>query len=182
MFKSAGRTTSSTLSILKGIFAMGLLSALMSMVGCDTQRIAELEEGVATEADVKARFGEPERVWEAAPGGPPGRVFEYSRQPAGYQNYMITIGPDGKMAALRQVLTPQNFAKVTPGMVMEDLRKLLGRPMRITPYELKGQTIYDWRYRDGPNASDAKVFSAVLDSALRVVSTSSAPDPDLGPK
>ena len=27
--------------------------------GCDVQKIAELEEGVSTEADVRARFGEP---------------------------------------------------------------------------------------------------------------------------
>ena len=45
---------------------MGLLSFVLGLVACDAQRIAELEEGVATEADVRARFGEPEKVWEAA--------------------------------------------------------------------------------------------------------------------
>ena len=162
---------------------MGLLSALMAMVGCDTQRIAELEEGVATEADVKARFGEPEKVWDTPPGAPEqGRIFEYNRQPAGYQNYMITIGPDGKMAALRQVLTPQNFAKVTPGMMMEDVRKSLGKPMKITPYELKAQTHYDWRYHDGPNKADSKIFTVVFSSDMKVVSTGSMRDPELDPK
>ena len=29
------------------------------LAACDVQHIAELEEGVATEADVRARFGEP---------------------------------------------------------------------------------------------------------------------------
>ena len=83
-----------------------------------SRAIKELEEGVATEADVRARFGEPEKIWDAPDGG---RTFEYNRQPAGYRNYMITIGTDGKMSALRQVLTPQNFAKVQPGMVMASL-------------------------------------------------------------
>ena len=46
--------------------AMGLISVLVGLVGCDPQRIAELEEGVATEADVRTRFGEPEKIWEAA--------------------------------------------------------------------------------------------------------------------
>ena len=101
----------------------------LCLAGCDPQRISELEEGVATEADVRARFGEPEAVWDA----PEGRVFEYNRQPQGQKNYMITIGTDGKMRALRQVLTPANFAKVTPGMPMEALRKLLGKPARRTP-------------------------------------------------
>lgn len=41
----------------RGWALMGLLSVLLGMAGCDPQRIAELEEGVATEADVRARFG-----------------------------------------------------------------------------------------------------------------------------
>ncbi len=61
---------------------MALLAALLALAGCDPQRISELEEGVATEADVRARFGEPEKVWDA-PGG--GRTFEYNRQPAGHK-------------------------------------------------------------------------------------------------
>ena len=39
------------------------------LAGCDPQRIRELEEGVSTEADVRARFGEPERVWDEPGGG-----------------------------------------------------------------------------------------------------------------
>ena len=162
---------------------MGFFTALTALWGCDTQRIAELEEGVATEADVRAKFGEPEKVWDTPPGAPvQGRIFEYNRQPMGHQNYMITIGPDGKMAALRQVLTPENFAKIMPGAMMEDVRKMLGKPMKITPYELKKQTHYDWRYRDGPNTSDSKVFTVVFSSDLRVVSTGSIRDPDLSPQ
>ncbi|MDB5931013.1 MAG: putative lipoprotein, partial [Polaromonas sp.] len=101
---------------------MGLLSMILGLAGCDQQRIDELEEGVATEADVRARFGEPEKIWDARdmaslpqPGAaaePGARTLEYNRQPQGSANYMITIGPDGKMSALRQVLSPQNFARV----------------------------------------------------------------------
>ena len=45
---------------------MSLLSVVLGLVGCDPQRIAELEEGVATETDVRARFGEPEKIWDSA--------------------------------------------------------------------------------------------------------------------
>jgi hypothetical protein len=152
---------------------MGVLSVLLGLVGCDPQRIKELEEGVSTEADVRARFGEPEKVWDG-PGG--ARVFEYNRQPAGQKNYMITIGTDGKMAALRQVLTPENFAKVQPGMMMEDVRKLLGKPAKVTPYELKKETAYDWRYLQPPNT--AMVFTTWFNPDLTVVRTTTAADPD----
>ena len=118
--------------MLKRIWIMGLMAALLALLACDNQRISELEEGMSSEADVRARFGEPEKIWDAPNGG---RTFEYNRQPAGHVNYMITIGTDGKMSALRQVLNKENFAKVQPGMMMEDVRKMLGKPMKVTPFE-----------------------------------------------
>ena len=160
---------------------VGLLALLLGLAGCDQQRIKELEEGVATEADVRARFGQPDNIWEAGdmaslpqPGAaaePGARTFEYNRQPAGTVNYMITIGQDGKMSALRQVLTPQNFAKVQPGMSMEQVRKMLGKPMKITAYELKQENHYDWRYLNPPNTP--MIFTAVMDPDLRVLRTMS---------
>ena len=159
-----------------GFKALVLASAsalLLALAGCDQQAIKELEEGVATEADVRARFGEPEKIWDAPDGG---RTFEYNRQPAGHRNYMITIGTDGKMSALRQVLTPQNFAKVQPGMMMEEVRKMLGKPARITPFERQGEVAYDWRYLESPNTH--MVFTVFFDRDYRVLRTDSVVDPE----
>ena len=171
---------------------MGVLAwmaGISGLVGCDQQRIQELEEGVATEADVRARFGEPEKIWFASdmaslpqPGAaaePGARTLEYNRQPAGSANYLITIGPDGKMTALRQVLTPQNFEHVLPGMPMEQVRKMLGKPMKVTPYALKRETHYDWRYLNRP--STAMIFTAVFDADLRVVRTMSVEEESANP-
>lgn len=150
-----------------------LLFLMICLAACDVQRIAELEEGVATEGDVRMKFGEPEKIWEGANGA---RIFEYNRQPEGARNYMITIGTDGKMSALRQVLTPANFANIQPGMAMEEVRRMLGKPMKITPFELQKTWHYDWRYIDGPNESDKKIFTVIFNSDLRVVSTASVVD------
>jgi len=152
---------------------MGMLAALLALAGCDNQAIKELEEGVSTEADVVARFGQPENVWDA-PEVAGGRVFEYNRQPAGQKNYMITIGADGKMRALRQVLTPENFAKVQPGMSMEALRKMLGKPAKVTPYPLKRETEWEWRWVQPPNSP--MVFIAVMNDDQRVLRSGSSPD------
>ena len=154
----------------------GLLAAVLLLTACDVKNISELEEGVSTEADVRERFGAPEAVWDGEDGI---QIYEYNRQPAGHVNYMITIGPDGRMAALRQVLTERNFAQVLPGMAMETVRRMLGKPMKITTYDLKQETHYDWRWRDGPNEGDAKVFTVIFSPDLRVVSTMSVRDPDL---
>ena len=151
--------------------------AALALVACDQQRISELEEGLSTEAEVRERFGVPDYIWDEGGGA---RTLEYNRQPAGERNYMITIGPDGKMSALRQVLTPQNFDKVLPGMSMEQVRKLLGKPMKITPYALKRETHYDWRYLNPPNT--AMIFTVVMDADYRVSATMSADEESVNPK
>jgi len=147
------------------------LGALLALVGCDPQRISELEEGVSTEADVRARFGQPENIWDGANGT---RIFEYNRQPAGQKNYMISIGTDGKMSALRQVLTPENFAKVQPGMGIETVRKMLGKPARVQPYPLKNETDWEWRWLQPPNT--AMLFSVTLSPDQYVLRSGSTPD------
>lgn len=146
------------------------------LAACDVQRISELEEGVSTEADVRQRFGAPEAVWDGPAGS---KVFEYNRQPAGHRNYQITMGADGKMLALRQVLTTENFARVQVGQMMEDVRRTLGRPKSVTNWPARKETEYEWRYLDGPNTSDSKVFTVVFDADMRVVRTASIRDPDL---
>jgi hypothetical protein len=151
--------------------AGGLL--LLALAACDPQRIRELEEGVATEADVRARFGEPERIWGTAAGE---RVLEYNRQPSGHQNYMITIGPNGRMTALRQVLNPRTFAQVQPGMPVDEVRRMLGKPRKVTPYALKQETAWDWRYLEPPNTS--MVFTVWVGPDQRVLRTTSSLDPE----
>jgi outer membrane protein assembly factor BamE (lipoprotein component of BamABCDE complex) len=164
-------------SILRRCVATaGFLWLCLALSGCDAQRISELEEGVSTEADVREKLGAPEAVWDGPDGA---QVYEYNRQPEGYQNYQVTIGPEGKMTALRQVLNERTFALVQPGMMMEEVRKLLGKPMKITTYDLKKETHYDWRWRNGPNESDSQVFTVVFNTDLKVVGTMSVRDPAL---
>lgn len=160
MHKSAMQPPDTTTGswLLRGkAAALGALAALALLVGCDAQRIEELEEGLATEQDVRARFGEPERVWPEADGA---RTLEYNRQPAGHRNYMITIGADGKMSALRQVLAPHHFAKVQPGMAQEQVRRLLGKPARQITYQLKQETEWEWNWIDPPTRE--MVFTVVF--------------------
>ena len=149
-----------------------VLAAVVGLPGCDQKRIAELEEGVATEADVRAKFGEPAAVYAEENGA---RTFEYPRQPEGQVNYMITIAADGKMSALRQVLKEASFVKVVPGMDKAQLRRLLGRPAKTQVYELKQQEVWDWHFRHENN--DNKLFSVTLDKNGLVLSTAIALDP-----
>jgi hypothetical protein len=154
------------------LLATVLAATTLLLGACDPQRIRELEEGVATEMDVRERFGVPENIWEA-PGG--GRILEYNRNPAGHQNYMITIGPDGRMSSLRQVLTPANFARVQPGMTMEEVRRMLGKPARQDRYAMKNEAAWSWRFLQGNNSM---LFTVWFDRDWRVARTETVTDPD----
>ncbi len=178
---------------LRALFAPLLVVGLAMLGGCaglalsSLGPLAPLQPGVANEADVRARLGEPGRVWPGTPASPGvssnvARVLEYSGQPFGHRTYMADIAPDGKLIALRQVLTPENFQTINAGMARDDVERQLGKPLAITHYSLKNETHYDWRYRDGFNWSDSRVFSVVFNADQRVVSTGSIRDPDLDPK
>jgi hypothetical protein len=146
--------------------------SLTQLTGCDVKKIEELEEGVATEADVRAKFGEPAATYLEENGS---KTYEYPRQPEGHRNYMITIGPDGKMSALKQVLKPDTFAKVQPGLDKVQVRRLLGRPAKTQIFALKkDEEIWDWNYLDG---QENKVFSATFDKDGFVMKTASINDP-----
>ena len=148
-----------------------LFAIVFVLAACDQQRIAKLEEGVATEADVRREFGEPKAVFNEADGS---RTFEYPRQPEGQTNYFITIGADGKMSALRQVLKPSEFAKVKPGMDKTEVRKLLGQPAKTQRFDLKpDEEHWDWRWLE---AQQAKLFSVTFDRDGKVVTSASTDD------
>jgi hypothetical protein len=141
-----------------------LLLAVWLLSGCDDKRIARLEEGVATEADVRAAMGQPERIWPEADGG---QTLEYNRQPQGHRNYMITVGPSGVMTSLLQVLTPERFALAQPGMTQEQVRRLYGKPARIVPYALRKETEWTWRHLlDGQKGY---IFSVTFDAQGRLL-------------
>lgn len=150
-----------------------LAGLALSLGACDQAALDHLKEGVSTEADVIKYLGQPERVWPEADGA---RTFEYDRQPRGVRNYMITIAADGRMMALTQVLTPDNFARVRPGMDAEAVQRLLGSPARKVPYKLKNQIVWTWRFLEPPN--ETKGFDVVFDSGLHVISAAVGPDPD----
>ena len=80
------------------------------------------------------------------------------------------------MSALRQVLIPANFARIQPGMMMEDVRKILGKPAQAITYSLNNETAWDWRYLEPPNTS--MVFTVWFNPDYRVLRTTMGPDPE----
>ena len=78
------------------------------------------------------------------------------------------------MSSLRQLLNESNFAKVTPGTDKLEVIKLLGKTAKSQFYELKGEEVWDWRFKQGP---ESKMFSVVFDRQGKVLRTGVVDDP-----
>lgn len=123
-----------------------IAAPLLALIGCDGARLAQLRVGQSTEADVCAQFGQPDEVYVLTDGA---RQLEFSRQPEGVANYMITIGPDGKLRSVVQALQPESFARVKPGLSQAEVRQLLGRPAYRQHFDPKNEDLWEWRWQDG---------------------------------
>ena len=154
-----------------GVLSVVGLAVALGLTACDPQRVAKLEEGVSTEVDVRKQFGDPVTVTVAADGT---RTLDYPRQPEGWANYVIQIGPDGKMSSLRQLLNPDNFARIQPGMGQQEVRQMLGRPAKTQRWALKNEETWDWRFKPGQTS---QLFTVTFDDQGRVLRTATADDP-----
>jgi len=154
------------------IVIAGLLAAGVLLSACDPARVARLEEGVSTETQVRQEFGDPVTVTQLPDGS---KVMDYPRQPEGWTNYRITIGSDGKMSSLRQLLHADNFAQVQPGQTQDQVRERLGRPAAMQDWALKNEHEWTWHFR--PDANHSKVFSVIFGTDGKVLRSAVADDP-----
>lgn len=151
------------------LLALGAQLALLA--ACDPQRVEKLEEGVSTEVEVRKQFGDPVTITVEANGS---KTMDYPRQPEGWTNYVIQIGPDGKMSSLRQLLTADNFARVQPGLGQQEVRNILGRPAKQQRFDLKKEEVWDWRFKNG---QESKIFSVTFNTEGKVSTTAVGDDP-----
>lgn len=151
-----------------------LLAALLG--GCDGIARRELKPGESTRDDVVRLMGKPQAVREAD-----GRTFLlYPRAPEGHETWLVEIGPDGRYRGMRNLLTPENFARVRPGMRRDEVRELLGPPAEEVRFDLKRETV--WSYRHLADQRRAKFFNVHFADDGQVRSTSASPDPKaIGP-
>lgn len=141
-----------------------MLGALLSLLGCD--RTGELRPGVSSAAEVQEKMGKPAMEWQEGAD----KVWEYPFTPEGTRNYMLTIGPDGVLKTMEQVLTPENMARVKPGMSRDDVRRLLGKPASSVVFQSKGEEVWDWKLPSMPS-TEAR-FNVHFDLSGRVAATS----------
>jgi hypothetical protein len=125
---------------------------------------------------VLSRAGKPDAVLKNPDGS---QVWQYPLGPAGYQTYMITLGPDDAVRDVRQVLSDRYFDEVRPGMSREDVQRILGRPKEILYFPARDEETWTWRYMDGQPMFFNVIFdrtSGTVRSSLRIQEVFSGTD------
>ena len=122
------------------------LKALFDSVKPDALALKGLTPGVSSVDQVRRQMGAPdtERVFDDG-----SRRLEYPRGPQGVKTWMVDIGPNGRLVAITQALTAENFAKVHVGMSEDEVRRLLGKPGEVAAYRLKRETVWSWKWLEG---------------------------------
>lgn len=126
-------------------FLAAVAAALLP--ACDIVNLPEIRPGVTTAGEVRARMGEPGFVHWHDDGT---ATWEYSRQPAGVDCYMISFDRDQVVRRLEQVLTDENYGKVRVGMTRDDIRRLFGAPASRVVFDNLGEEIWEWHVRGMP--------------------------------
>lgn len=123
-------------------FLVALLAPLAALVGCDTG-MSQLKPGVSTATEVRSVMGNPTFEWKAPDGS---YTWEFARGPEGVVTYMVELGSDHVLRAIRQVLTEQYFAQIQPGMSRDAVRKVIGKPGQTMPFPNLQEEASSWRF------------------------------------
>ena len=115
------------------------------MAGCASQ---PLPAG-ASRDEVIQRYGSPSRVVPLESG----TRLQYSRQPAGQSAMMVDLDAAGRLLSVRQVLTPENFARIGSVAIgkwtRDDAERELGRPAIVDGVASWNGDILTYRWLDG---------------------------------
>ncbi|MDH3316501.1 MAG: hypothetical protein OER43_12160 [Gammaproteobacteria bacterium] len=100
----------------------------------------------STITDVRARMGSPTDIRFDRDGD---ELWEYATGPRGTETYLFRFGKNGRVKAVTQLLTEEQFGKIVPTQTTKaGARDLLGRPSDES--FLQNGTSWSWRVRVGP--------------------------------
>jgi len=96
-----------------------------------------------------------------------GTRLEFARGGLGKRTDMLDFDASGHLVSNRQVLTPDIFATIMPGMSQTDVLSRIGRPVGVFPVGY--QKLQVWNYRFGGLEGDCVVFQVSFANATHMV-------------
>ncbi len=125
-------------------FSRAVLLLFPALLAAGCANFSAVTPGASAQ-QVQALVGAPANVWKNADGS---EVWEYPRGPLGVETYMVTLGSDGAVREVRQVLSDETIAKLHVGMSRDEVRRMLGSPRDIGFSGSADEEIWSWRYRE----------------------------------
>jgi outer membrane protein assembly factor BamE (lipoprotein component of BamABCDE complex) len=144
--------------------SIACVALAVALAGCAVDG-SNLRPGVSTVDEALRGMGPPAMEFPNANGG---RQLVYPRGPLGLQTFMVDVSPDGKVLAVRQVLSDEVFNRIRPGMTRDQVLRLIGPPGDHMEFPRTQRVSWEWRYQDSWRY--IAIFSVDFDSNGIVVS------------
>ena len=142
-----------------------ILAFALAAAGCASYDGYNLKPGTSHEDEARRTMGAPAVEFASADGS---RTLAYPRGPLGLQTFMVDVGPDRTVKAVRQVLGDDVFNRIRPGMTQDEVLRLIGPPGDEMEFPRMQQVSWEWRYKDTWNY--IAIFSVNFDRQGLVVS------------
>jgi hypothetical protein len=114
--------------------------------------------------EARRSFGGPTGQYPLPNGG---TRLEFAQGGFGRQTYMLDFDAGGHLVTTQQVLTPNTFATIKPGMSQTDVLSRIGRPVSVFP--IGWQKLQVWNYRFGGLEGDCVLFQVSIGNASGLV-------------
>ena len=121
-------------------FLAGILVALAGCVALPPERM-DIGMGVTAFTE---KYGQPTSVVKTQAG----KRLVYSTGPFGEETYFVDTNKDGLVVAWQQVLTEENFKRISTGMPLEDVKSLLGPCSETHSLARNRGSVCSYRYRN----------------------------------
>jgi hypothetical protein len=127
---------------MKTTFSVAAAALALAVAGCASYDGRGLAPGKSSEAEVVSVMGAPADTLKRPNGD---KVLFYPRLPLGRESYAATLGQDGTLRGIAQVLTPANIRQISANSTTKaELRELIGPPYRVV--RASGKPYDVWEY------------------------------------
>jgi len=166
---------------MKSIFI--ILTALLISSCATSYGGKRLVPGKTTMQNVLRTMGTPAMRWQNPDGT---TQLAYARGPVGYNTFMVLIGQDQKLQHIEDVLNPEHFSLIQPGMTQDQVLRILGPSepswtrvfSPINGFNARNDLIWEWRYCSADN--EASRFDVLFDYLQGTVRSTSQRAEDCG--
>ncbi|MFZ6755092.1 outer membrane protein assembly factor BamE domain-containing protein [Undibacterium sp. Dicai25W] len=156
----------------KKLYQLGAIAVLLSsLCACQSWGVGAVKPG-QTEAEVIAQLGQPTHIYRHGDQ----LTLEYMRGRMGQATHMAIFGTDGKLISYQQVLTMENFSKITVDVSNKDaVLRLIGAPSLTNFYSRTG--LEAWSYPFKQDGAWNSLMAVYFDSNGIVRKLENGPDP-----